>query len=72
MINIRMITRLKKVIYLFLTGLVINYKKKMIIRSEKRIVSLEIKLVKQRKLNKDLLKNTKEYCNTVFKTTRNM
>lgn len=34
--------------------------------------SLEIKLVKQRKLNKDLLKNTKEYCNTVFKTTRNM
>lgn len=30
-----MITRLKKVIYLFLTGLVINYKKKMIIRSEK-------------------------------------
>ena len=51
-----MITRLKKVIYLFLTGLVINYKKKMIIRSEKRIGYLEIKLVKQRKLNKDILK----------------
>ena len=67
-----MITRFKKAIYLFLTGLVINYKKKMIKLSEKRIGKLEIKLVEQRRSYKYLLKNTKDYCNTVFKKVSNM
>lgn len=43
-----MIIRLKKCIYLFFTGLLINYKKKLIMRSEKRIGKLEIKLVKEK------------------------
>ncbi|CAG9703749.1 hypothetical protein [Clostridium neonatale] len=67
-----MIIRLKKCIYLFFTGLLINYKKKLIMRSEKRIEKLEIKLVKEKQLYKHLLKNTIDYSNIVLKTERNM
>ena len=67
-----MIIRFKKCIYLFFTGLSINYKKKLIMQSEKRIGKLEIKLIKEKQLYNQLLKNTKDYCNTVFKIERNM
>lgn len=67
-----MIVRLKKCIYLFFTGLLINYKKKLIMRSEKRIGKLEIKLVKEKQLYKHLLKNIIDYSNIVLKTERNM
>ncbi|NFL39658.1 hypothetical protein [Clostridium botulinum] len=64
--------KIKKVIYLFLTGIVVNYKKKMIKKIENRIGKLEIKLVLEKQLYKELLKTTKDYCNTILKIERNM
>lgn len=64
--------KIKKVIYLFLTGIVLKHRKKMISKSENRIGKLEIKLVAEKHLYKELLKTTKDYCNTILKTERNM
>ncbi len=50
----------------------VNYRKKMIAKSKNRIGKLEIKLVAEKHLYKELLKITKDYCNTILKTERNM
>ncbi|NFO15195.1 hypothetical protein FDB34_13505 [Clostridium botulinum] len=64
--------KIKKIIYLFLADIVVNYRKKMIAKSKNRIKKLEIKLVTEKHLYKKLLKTTKDYCNTILKTERNM
>ncbi|MBN1077727.1 hypothetical protein [Clostridium botulinum] len=64
--------KIKKVIYLFLAGIVVNYRKKMITKSKNRIGKLEIKLVAEKHLYKELLNTTKDYYNTILKTERNI
>ncbi len=64
--------KVKRIIYLFLTGIVIEHRKKMIAKSENRIEKLEIKLVTEKHVYKELLEETKDYCNTILKTERNM
>ncbi|WP_252251295.1 hypothetical protein [Clostridium sp. VAP52] len=63
---------IKKAIYLFLTAIVIYYKKFLISRSEHKIGKLEFRLTSEKQVYKNLLKETKTYCNSVLKTERNI
>lgn len=63
---------MKKAIYLFLTSLVINCRKILIAKSEKKIGKLEVRLAVEKQIYKELLKENKTYCNKVLKTERNM
>lgn len=64
--------KVKRSIYLFLTDIVVKHRKKMIAKSENRIEKLEIKLVTEKHVYKELLETTIDYCNTILKTERNM